>query len=152
MQVLLLVLFVAYLYVPYLLFKFFVEESFDLIRRRDHTRVEEFFAAALPSALLNGATWLLLTCLGWTRYRFGIGVNFPSVEWKAVAGLLDPQLVAVRSHLALGLRSEATYLFVLFGLSAVFGKIYGVIELRLFERGAVREFFAQRRHVRNHWR
>jgi hypothetical protein len=43
MQVLLLLLFIAFLYAPYLLFKFFVEESIDLVRRKDVTRVEEFF-------------------------------------------------------------------------------------------------------------
>jgi hypothetical protein len=131
MQVLLLVLFLTYLYVPYLLFKFFVEESIDLDRRRDVTRVEEFFAAAMPSTLLNGFAYLAIRLIP----------GFPRLDWHVAAALLDPRLVVVRSHIGRGLHSELGYLSVLYLTSCVAGWVYGRIELTLLQRGANQEFF-----------
>jgi hypothetical protein len=137
MQVLLLVLFLAYLYVPYLLFKFFVEESVDLMRRKDVTRVEEFFGAALPSALLNFATGTLLHAVDSLP-----GIAIPPVDWQVIASLLDPRLDVVRKHVTNIPRVEIAYLATLYVVSSVAGKFYGLIELRLFERKVHPGFFS----------
>lgn len=152
MQVLLLVLFIAYLYVPYLLFKFFVEESIDLIRRKDVTRVDEFFGAALPSAVLNAATYTLLRLAGSAVQRVGLGIDFPPVDWRLISGLLDPQLRILREHVASGPRAEITYIAALYGASCVAGKIYGTVELRLMERGATPGFFRLHGRIQNRMR
>jgi hypothetical protein len=144
MQVLLLVLFLAYLYAPYLLFKFFVEESLDLMRRKDVTRVEEFFGAALPSAILNFGAWAIL------KVGAGLlpGVKFPQLDWAVAASLLDPTLTVFRAHMATVPRAEGTYLATLYLVSSVAGKFYGMIELRLFERHVDPAFFLVRGNIR----
>ncbi|HEY0143473.1 MAG TPA: hypothetical protein VGF48_21455 [Thermoanaerobaculia bacterium] len=144
MQVLLLVLFIAYFYVPYLLFKFFVEESIDLVRRRDITRVEEFFAAAFPSALLNGFTYGLLRFASWF-----FDLSVPRVDWKVAASVLDPQLVEFRKHISGGPGSEIVYLGALYLGSCVAGHLYGRIELRLLERRAAPVSFLLRGRIQN---
>ena len=145
MQVLLLVLFIAYFYVPYLLFKFFVEESIDLVRRKDLTRVEEFFGAAFPSALLNLFTYTLLRLL---RATFGFAFP-PPIDWEVASSLLDPQLVAIRQHVATGLTAEIGYLAALYFSSCMAGKMYGRIELKLLERRAAPVSFLLRGRVQN---
>jgi hypothetical protein len=149
MQVILLVLFVGYLYVPYLLFKFFTEESIDLVHRRDVTRVEEFFGAALPSALLNAATILLVRILDFGRETIGVGITMPPVDWRVVSGLFDPQLVAFRRHIAGGPSKELLYLAFLYVVSGAAGWAYGSVELRLMERGATAGFFRVPGSVQN---
>lgn len=139
MQVLLLVLFLAYLYVPYLLFKFFVEESLDLMRRKDVTRVEEFFGAALPSTLLNFATITILRIADRLP-----GIRFPPLDWEVIASLFDPDLSVFRAHVAKAPLAEIGYLALLYLFSAVAGNVYGLIELRLFERKVQPAFFLVR--------
>lgn len=147
MQVLLLALFIAYFYVPFLLFRFFVEESVDLVRRRDLTRVDEFFSAAFPSALLNAFTYSLLRLLNLSYEVFGIGVPFPAIDWNVAAGVLDPQLAALRKHLAVGPSAEILYIAMLYIGSCFAGKWYGSIELKLMERRAAPNFFLVRGRV-----
>lgn len=130
---LLFVLFVVYLYTPYLLFKFFVEENIDLDRRKDVTRIEEFFAAALPSAVLNGVTW--------AAFHVFWFLKLPPVDWAVAASLFDPQLTAFRKHVASAPSGELKYILGLFVSSAVSGYLYGLVEARLLQRQAEVSFF-----------
>jgi hypothetical protein len=145
---LLLAAFVAYLYVPFLLFTFFAEDSIDLGRLKDESRIGEFFGAALPSALLNALTWLVLRIL-FALDRWHI-VRSPAIDWTAVASILDPAYGSLRSHIATGPAGEIQYLVVLFLAAAVCGSFYGRIELALIQRGAEREFFLRRGAVKRH--
>jgi len=51
-----LVFFFAFLYLPYLTFKTGAEYTVDLGRRRDSGEIEQFFAAVIPSTILNFLT------------------------------------------------------------------------------------------------
>jgi hypothetical protein len=145
---LLLAAFVAYLYVPFLLFTFFAEDSIDVGRLKDESRIGEFFAAALPSALLNALTWLIL------RISFAVDrwhvVRSPAFDWEAVGSILDPTYAWLRSHIVAGPSGEIQYGVVLYLVAAVCGSFYGRIELALIQRGAEREFFLRRGAVRRH--
>ena len=145
---LLLAAFVAYLYVPFLLFTFFAEDSIDVGRLKDQSRIGEFFGAALPSALLNVLTWLILRVV-YAVDRWHI-VRSPAIDWPAVASSFDPAYASLRSHIAAGPAGEIQYLVVLYLAAAVCGSFYGRIELTLIQRGAEREFFLQRGAVRRY--
>ena len=82
----LLAFFFAYLYFPNLAFKFGAEYSIDLGRRRDDGELEEFFAAVIPSTILNGFTWILLALLG-SPWRYA---DFP-----AIAALMTDEKVSI---------------------------------------------------------
>ena len=107
---LLLAAFVAYLYFPFLLFTFFAEDSIDIGRLKDESRIGEFFGAALPSALLNMLTWLTL------HLFFAIDpwhvVRSPAIDWPTVASSLDQTYTSLRAHIAAGPAGEIQYLAV----------------------------------------
>ncbi len=136
---LLLAVFIIYLYVPFLLFKFFVEGYVDLSRLRDESRIGEFFGAALPSALLHLATLLLLS-MGAIVDRWNV-IPRPAMDWRIAASLLDPTFPALRARLAAGPTDEIKYLLTLYVVAALAGALYGKIELKLITRQAAREFF-----------
>jgi hypothetical protein len=55
--------YLAYLYTPHLLFKFAAGTRYEFVIRKEVPQVEEFFAAGLPSAILNGFALGLLWVL-----------------------------------------------------------------------------------------
>jgi len=146
---LLLAVFIIYLYVPFLLFKFFVEGSVDLTRLRDESRIGEFFGAALPSSLFHIASFVLLRVASLADpWKI---VHRPAMDWRVVASFLDPTFAALRARITTGPAGEIQYLCALYTVAIFAGAIYGSIELKLITRQAGRELFlrhgATRRHV-----
>jgi hypothetical protein len=145
---LLLAVFIIYLYVPFLLFKFFVEGSVDLSRLRDESRIGEFFGAALPSALLHAAAFTLLRVVA-IADRWNI-IRRPAMDWHVVASLLDPTFAALRARIAVGPAGEIQYLCALYLVAVIAGVTYGSIELKLITRRAARELFLRPGGTRRH--
>jgi len=127
MATLLFVAFIVYLYVPYLVFKFFADLGIDIGNKRDSTKVEEFFGAAAPSLLLNGLAYVILRSLAATHL-----LRFPRTDWPVVASVFeDDKFPTLAKHFSALPVGEIRYLGALMLVAIVNGLIYGQVERRL---------------------
>jgi len=108
--------FVLLLYVPTLLFRFAASRTADLSRRKIANQIEDFFAAALPSVLLNLITWFIVNTA--TRWRlFEISATLPVLLTGRSTDVLQHNLLIINA-----------YYLSLLCVSAISGYIYGVVE------------------------
>jgi hypothetical protein len=108
--------FLIYLYAPHLVFKFAAGGNYGFVVGKHLPQVEEFFAAGLPSIVLNGMAWLF--------FRFG-PLDHVVLDRAVVAALFtkDPELSAyVISPTA---PAVITYIAVLFVTAWISGDLYG---------------------------
>jgi hypothetical protein len=115
-------LFVLYFQIPHLIFKFGAERFVDLGRPRDLSRVEEFFLAALPSALLHVLT---IATLGLFK-RPAAPIN-----WDVLASVIqkENEQHALSAWIAAGdFSGELSYLWILALCSLAAGAAYGLGE------------------------
>jgi hypothetical protein len=114
-----LIAFVLLFYVPTLLFRFAASRNVDLSRRKIANQIEDFFAAALPSVLLNVIAWLLLNTV--TLWRvLDFSATLPVLVTPAGADHLQQNLLLIN-----------TYFVGLLAVSAFSGHVYGVVENRI---------------------
>ena len=147
MIALLLAAFILFLYTPHLLFKFAAATKYDFITRKELPQVEEFFAAGLPSAFLNGLTFIAL----YGGYLL-IG-RPPMVLDRAAAALIfqkDPDLSQYLATASLSLL--ACYLGALAVFSWFAGRFYGDIVARVALAGGPYDYVQRAWHARLPWR
>jgi len=120
--------FLVYLYVPYLIFKFFADLGIDLGSKRDTTKVEEFFGAAAPSFVLNAFTYAVLRVASTLHI-----IRFPPIDWRVVACVFDggDKFQRLFDHFSVTPAAEIRYLVALYIFAAAHGMIYGQTERRL---------------------
>ncbi|HUR81401.1 MAG TPA: hypothetical protein VM733_11580 [Thermoanaerobaculia bacterium] len=114
-----LIAFVLFFYVPTLLFRFMASRKVDLSRRKIANQIEDFFAAALPSVMLNALAWLALnTVTLWKLVEFS--ANLPLLLTSRGADVVQQNLLLINS-----------YYVLLLVLSAVSGYVYGFVEYQI---------------------
>ena len=108
--------FLVYLYAPHLVFKFAASGRYDFITRKDVPQVEEFFAAGLPSALLNGIAWLF----------FLVGPMERVILDRPVAASVFTKDPDLKAYFATGdAGALVKYISVLFVIAWICGRAYG---------------------------
>ncbi|HKO55999.1 MAG TPA: hypothetical protein VJ276_08980 [Thermoanaerobaculia bacterium] len=115
------VAFILFFYVPTLLFRFFANTNIDLASRKFGNQIEDFFAAAVPSFLLNLLTWLLLNTLTYWHLT-EVTLTMPTM-------LTDGYSPFLRQHFGW----ISLYYFLLCIVSAASGFLYGWVDLQLTE-------------------
>lgn len=131
-----LVAFLVYLYAPHLLFKFAANLKYDFVSPKQVSQVEEFFAAGLPSAVLNAVTWLVFLAWGRIGHRGRV-----LVDPRPIAEIFahDPDL---RAYFARGgFEPLLRYVLALFLISYVAGYLYGWTLVRIARSGGPLEYF-----------
>jgi hypothetical protein len=121
------IFFVTYLYLPLALFRFGAEQHTDLRRSPDSTPVETFIDAAIPSAALHGATWLLMWIVGRLPLLRSTG-GPPSVDWRLIAAVVtggdDAYLRAAITTVPV---PTILYFVSLVAVSGILGIMFGVV-------------------------
>ena len=116
-QLFVFVAFVLLLYVPALVFRFVANTWVDLTSRKFPNQIEDFFAAAAPSLLLNLITAFLLNTI--TLWRFAdVMMDLPQLLTGGWATFLHDHLAWV-----------GLYLLLLMVVTAVSGYVYGWVDL-----------------------
>jgi hypothetical protein len=113
-----LIAFVLLFYVPTLFFRFTASRNVDLSRRKISNQIEDFFAAALPSVMLNAITWFLVnTVTLWKLLE--VSAMLPVLLTPGSADFLQHNLLLINS-----------YYLSLLAVSGFSGWIYGYVENR----------------------
>jgi hypothetical protein len=140
----LLAFFFAFLYFPYLTFKAGAEYLVDLGRRRDSGEIEQFFAAVIPSSILNGLTLLW----AWIGRALGVCPWRVSIDYHVVAAAISKQEDGIKSFLIDDSRRPLLliYLAALMIVSVASGVCYGWSFKRVTARPSLRDRIPRRRH------
>jgi hypothetical protein len=136
--------FFAFLYFPYLAFKAGAGYSVDLGRRRDTGEIEQFFAAVLPSAILN----LLTVFWAWVGRVFGVCPWNASLDYHVVSAVISKHDDEIKNFIVDDSRRPLlfVYLAALMVISVLSGLAYGYAFKRRTERPVPRERIPRRRH------
>jgi hypothetical protein len=128
----LVVFFIAYLYLPHLIFKSGVEVNVDLGRRRDTSDLEEFLGSALPSMVLVVMTHLVNQVVVYLALRFSPHVHWGFAirllpDWNAIAAFVAGNGREISSYLTTPARrgGEESFLMRLVVVSLVGGMVTG---------------------------
>lgn len=115
-----LVMFLAWIYLPYTFFRFCAERFIDLGRRRDATQLEEVISAFLPSIVLNVQAILLFkACSVFDPLRF-------TVDFGVMASIFGQNRGAVSDYIYAGnWWGCVMYLVLLWGLAIAHGLWFG---------------------------
>ncbi|HKS22646.1 MAG TPA: hypothetical protein VJZ76_07605 [Thermoanaerobaculia bacterium] len=129
--------FFAFLYFPYLAFKTGAEYTVDLGRRRDSGEIAQFFAAVIPSSILN----LLTVFWAWFGRAVGACRWDASLDYSVVAATISERKEEIQKFIVDGTRRPLllTYLAVLMIVSLLSGLCYGYAFKRVTERPLLRD-------------
>lgn len=137
----LVIFFIAYLYLPHMIFKSGVEVSVDLGRRRDTSDLEEFLGSALPSMVLVVMTSLMNQLVVHAHYRFAPHSHWRFAtrlrpDWNAIAAFVTGNGHEIANYLTTPARRNGEELFLM-GLvlvSLVGGLVTGNGTFRLLKQ------------------
>lgn len=128
----LLIFFVAYLYLPHIIFKWGAERFVELGRRRDTSELEEFVASALPSIIFVVLTHLANQAIVHIHSAFAPHAHWGFTirirpDWDAIAAFVSGNGAEIERYLTTPYRrgGESSFLLRLVVVSLLCGLLTG---------------------------
>jgi hypothetical protein len=124
--------FILFLHIPHLLFKFGLASAFELGSKTTASQIEEFFEAAMPSLLIDGIAYGILTLeTHLVSFSLGLPLTLPGVHWPLLLQIVRSERPDLASHLS-GVSWVWTFISLinLAFWSVISGRLYGVVEAR----------------------
>jgi hypothetical protein len=119
------IFFVVYLYLPAATYRFAAETRVDLRRATDLSELEAFISAAIPSAVLNGVTFLLLLLVAKCPILRGSAAVL-HIDWDLLASFITSvHRREAFGAIVSGARGTLLYVFSLLAVSFAVGRMYG---------------------------
>lgn len=139
----LLAFFFAFLYLPYLTFKTGAEYTVDLGRRRDSGEIEQFFAAVIPSSILN----LLTVFWAWVGRALSVCRWRASLDYRVVSATITGHGDGIHNFIVDDARRPLLFWYfgALMVISLLSGLCYGYAVNRVTEKPLLRDRIPRRR-------